>query len=279
MDVEQVLRGGEGFWDEFPAHTNDEMDRILGDLFAPDALRDEVESLVSKDPARDSGADAPVVKERIRHRPRSRFTNAMAKLTETMPVWWEDLDCSTRANAAMAWMGSIFTGSGAKLGGVTETTCGGEGGRELQRLPLVQVWFSSEEGRRWLWVCPELLAHLQAVRLFRPMGEALLGSLRAKARLWAVEKSLPMDSLVAFLPGTLALAVTPTPDEVVALGSLRGSAGQWSVDVLGAFARGKLQASSRGGSWWDVLRPSLRFGGTRGSFLSGAGCAPLTLPA
>lgn len=227
-----------------------------------------------KEPATPSVA-AEAVKPQLRLRKRGRLTHALERLGDVLPAWWEDLGSATPALRARSWIESHLKDSGAKVGlNSANMSCGGV---ELPKgaIPAVQVQFSSEEGTRWLWVCPGLLAHLYTVRLFRPMSEALLGSLRAKARLWAKEVELPVEHLARCLAGTLVLAMLPVPDEVTSLGALRGAAGQWSADVLGSLRKGELRATSRGGSWWDVLRPSLRFGGTRGTFSGGVGCAPI----
>lgn len=261
-------------WDEFPPHTGEVHFDLLGSLFAPLSRLDDVEEPVYKDLACDERANESLVSS-LRLRPRSRLTRDLARLGAALPGWWEDLPGSTAAGRALGWLESSLKDTGAKVCGTTDIVGSGEGGR--RSFTGVRVLFSSEEGTRWLWVLPELLAHLTVYRLFRPMSDALLGSLRAKSRLWALEAGLPVESLARILPGTLSLALLPGPDEVVALGALRGSAGQWSTEVLGALSKGTLQATGRGGSWWDVLRPSLRFGGTRGRFTGGAGCAPLRL--
>jgi hypothetical protein len=278
-DITELLDTHEDFWAEMPPPSSVEANsELIGFLFAPDARSPDVgfEDVKERGTA-GLPANLGFVTGSLRLRRRGRLTNALAKAAESLPIWWEDLDCSTPAAAALRWMESHLKDSGAKVGVASDVgLLEGEG---LRSLPVVQVHFSSEEGSRWLWVCPELLAHLFVVRLFRPVSEALLGSLRSKARLWSKEIGLPAESLARFLPGTLSLALLPTPDEVVAVGALRGSAGQWSTEVLGALSRGNLQASNRGGSWWDVLKPSLRFGGTRGEFLGGEGCSPLRLAA
>lgn len=275
-------------WDVCPPRSTNDHEDLLGRLFSPDAVvtaaflvgvvPDDWEEVEDKEPARpaEQTAEGGALPQRLRRR--GVYTNTLAKLADSLPVWWEDLDCTSPARAAMRWMESHLRDSGVEVGVTSNTTCAGKEDVRVD-LPLVQARFSSEEGGRWLWVCPSLLAHLTTVRLFRPASEGLLASLRAKSRLWAVEKGITVESLVRFLPGTLVLAMLPMPDEVVSLGALRGSAAQWSVDVLGALSRGEARQTSRGGSWWDVLKPSLRFGGTRGTTLGGAGCAPLRLAA
>jgi len=229
----------------------------------------------AKEPGDAGSSDEPLVKV-PRLRARSRQTRELERLAAKLPGWWRDLPGTTPANRSLAWLRSHLADAGAKFHGTVEIVAGEE---DDQHVFLgVRVLFSSEAGSRWLWVLPELLAHLYTTRLFRPMSESLLGSLRAKARLWALEKRLPVEDLARVLAGTLSLAMLPVPDEVAALGALRGSAGQWSAEVLGSLARGELRPTTRGGSWWDVLRPSLRFGrGTRGTYTGGGGCPPLRL--
>lgn len=105
--------------------------------------------------------------------------------------------------------------------------------------PLLQIPFAGDNGDiRFLWVSPELVAALSAVRMFRSASSTLLGSLRGHARRWAEERGINAMDLVRFLPGTLILAMLPMPDEVVAAAALRGAAGRYSVDVLGALESG-----------------------------------------
>lgn len=274
-DVTSLLCvGGEDWWDEVPPHCVRLLSEYVGYFFAPDSRCCDDGDTQYKEPAHGDSADAGLVSS-LRLRRRSRLTRDLERCALALPGWWEDLPGETPARRALRWLESHLCGSGAKVCGTTDIPAGGEDGPRV--LTGVRVLFSSEEGTRWLWVMPELLAHLYTVRLFRPMSESLLGSLRAKARLWAKEVGLPVESLARVLAGTLVLAMLPVPDEVVALGALRGSAGQWSVDVLGALSKGQLKPTARGGSWWDVLRPSLRFGGTKGTFLGGSGCDPLRL--
>lgn len=257
-----------------------ELSDVQGCVFAPHSDASERACREYKEPAGGVTAEPVTGYDGLRLRARGRHTNALARCGVELPGWWEDLTGTlTPARRALAWLESHLKDSGAKVGVVQLAKCTvTEEEPKPRALPVVQVLFSSEEGDRWLWVAPELLAALNTVRLFRPAAEGLLASLRGKARLWAERRGVPVESLSRVLPGTLCLALLPSPDEVVAVGALRGSAAQWSVDVLGALAKGVARRTHRGGSWWDVLRPSLRFGGTRGSVLGGAGCAPLTLP-
>jgi hypothetical protein len=63
---------------------------------------------------------------------------------------------------------------------------------------------------------------------------------------------------------------------VAAVSAIRGEAGRWSADVLGAFSKGI--AKEKTSSWWEVLRPSLRFFGPQPGVLT-AGVHQLSLPA
>nr|QHD64839.1 ORF-B [Erysiphe necator umbra-like virus 2] len=220
----------------------------------------------------------PFVVRGVRLRPRSRQTANLEYLGRTVSRWWRDLPGASPAQVALAWIESQYAGTGLKVGSTHQIPASlrGEGDSPL---PAVQVHFSSEEGERWLWVAPELTAYLFNYRLYRPISDSLLASLRSRARLWAEDNGVSVMDLARVLPGSLMLACTPTPDEVVSLGALRGSAAQWSREVLGALSKGKAMPTTRGGSWWDVLKPSLRFGGTQGSILGGAGCAPINMVA
>lgn len=219
---------------------------------------------------------AVVGHDSTRLRRRGAKTNALERLAGRLGFWWEDLVADSPATRARLWLDAAYAKSGVKFGLESESTVEADG--VSGTVSVVQALFSSEEGSEWLWFCPELLAYLSNIRLFRPVSEMLMASLKSKARLWAREKGMSDMTLASVLPATVVLACVPTPAEVISVGSLRGSAGQWSVEVLGALSAGRLVASTRGGSWWDVLRPSLRFGGTKGSVLGGRHCPQLQAP-
>lgn len=216
----------------------------------------------------------------LRLRPRGKMTRSLALAAAKAPCWWKDLAGASGARAALSWLESHLQDSGVKLGmsNLVETNTD-EGNRGT--LVVSQALFSSEEGSRWLWICPELLAALHTVRVFRPVSESLIASLRSRARHWAKERGLSVLDLTRVLAGTLVLAALPMPDEVVALGALRGSAAQWSSDVLGSLLAGKATPTNRGLGWADVFRQPLRNilgGGTKGSVLGGAGCTAIQMP-
>lgn len=218
---------------------------------------------------------------RSRLRPRGRFTASLQQVGRGLRGWWRDLSTSD-ARLAVAWLESHLGDSGAKMGADRPVKCQSVGDKEQPDVTIVECQFASEEQTRWLWVCPELIAHLHTLRLFRPVSESLLSSLRARARLWAKERGISTMDLSRFMVGSLVLSSLPMPDEVVALGALRGSAGQWSNDVLGAFAAGTLRATKRGTGWGDVFRKPvaslLGLRRLRGSTLGGPGCGPLAMP-
>lgn len=220
----------------------------------------------------------PFVVRGVRLRPRSKETAALESLGKVLNRWWKDLPGATPAQVALAWLDSQYGDSGLKVGATRQIPAKLEGQAD-RPVPVVQAHFSSEEGERWLWVCPELIAYLHNYRLYRPASETVLASLRSRARLWAEDAGVSNMDLARVLPGSLMLALVPTPDEVVSLGALRGTAARWSVEVLGALNKGRAQAATGGGSWWDVLKPSLRFGGTQGSITSGVGCGAIQLSA
>lgn len=216
----------------------------------------------------------------LRLRRRGKATVALQRMGEALPGWWrEGLTGCSGARIALSWIEDHLRDSGVKLGRVGHASTKEKEGAGAPVFG-VQALFESEEGSRWLWLCPELVAHLYLYRAYRPVSEMVLSSLRSRARLWAEERGLSAFDLARFLAGSLMIAMLPTPDEVVSLGALRGSAAQWSVDVLGALKAGRAVPTSRGMGWADVFKPFLRFGaGTKGSVLGGAGCGSITMPA
>jgi len=231
-----------------------------------------------KDPVEVETTEDPKPSGVLRLRKRGRATRSLQRVGETLPGWWRDLTGKSGARAALSWFESHHQDSGVKAGLTRSVPAVVVDDVAQPDVTMLQVHFSSEEGRRWLWVCPELIAELHLVRLFRPIGEGLLASLRSRSRLWAKQRGLSVMDLSRVLAGSLVLAALPQPDEVVALGALRGSAGQWSTDVLGALSKGRAQPTTRGGSWWDVLRPAFRFGnGLKGTTLGGEGCPAITM--
>lgn len=257
-----------------PAWTDFCLER-LGQVFC--SSNELLVSAGLKDSAALGGDAEPGVGDsRLRLRRRGRLTNVLESLAARSPGWWSDLTGGAATGTPAAWLYSYLESTGVKVGSgiLKEISCGGDN----PSLHAVSIPFRSDEGSRLLWVCPELVAALAAVRIFRPLTEALVASLRSRSRLWAEERGLNVMDLVSVMPGSLALACLPMPDEVVALGSLRGAAGRWSVDVLGAFAKGTLKSPSGGGQWWRVLKPLLRFGGPREGVLDGRGAGPITIP-
>lgn len=112
--------------------------------------------------------------------------------------------------------------------------------------PLLSLPFVGDNGQvRSLWVCPELLAELVKVRMFRSATSVLLGSLRGHSRRWAEEHGIDTMDLVRFMPGTVVLAMLPMPDEVTAVAALRGSAARWSTQVLGSLEDGVSRAADQ----------------------------------
>jgi len=231
------------------------------------------------------GLEATKPKKRLlwsRLRKRGAETRRLQALSAAAPGWWEDLPGNSPARRAIAFISALGKGAGVKLGANSLIQAEmDDKGNARTPLSVVRAEFSSEEDTRGLWVCPELLAHLLSVRLFRPISESVLASLRSRSRLWAKERGIGVMELVSFLPATLVWASLPMPDEVVALGALRGSAGQWSSEVLGALAKGQARPTSRGTGWVDVLANPLRAllgGGTKGSVLGGKSCATIQMP-
>lgn len=223
---------------------------------ARQALRDLLADEVDKDPVVEtSTTELASGSCKLRLRPRGAFTRSLEEEVRRS-TWWSDLGGGA-LNPAKAWLDSYFGESGVKTSGKVKLLSWVDGERPRSTW-VMSVRFSSENGTSDLWVSHELLAALTAVRVFRPISEGLLASLRSRARLWAEEISLPVVDLVRFLPGTLTLACLPMPDEVLAVGALRGSAAAWSADVLGALGVGVAKGPSRVlSSWWAVLKPAL----------------------
>jgi len=220
------------------------------------------------------GPELGPVEAKLRLRRRGVFTRNLEGAVKRAG-WWSDLSqaCDTPARA---WLDSYFSGSGVKADGSAKELHW-QDGEKSRSLWVVGVKFSSENGSKELWVSADLLASLSVVRMFRPMTEGLLASLRSRARLWAEDIGMSALDLVRVLPATLALACQPMPDEVLATAAFRGSAAAWSSDVLGALGKGLAKGPSASlTSWWGVLKPCLG-GGTRTS-PTRAGCA-LRMPA
>ncbi|WAP48697.1 hypothetical protein [Phoma matteucciicola RNA virus 2] len=179
----------------------------------------------------------------FRLRKRGRLTRAL-EAAVTCTTWWKDLSGAGACSPARAWIDSYLSETDARV--VNEKTLvipAKEEGAKDRSLQLVQMPFENGNAKRALWVCPELVSKLVAVRLFRAPSASLLASLRSRARLWADEVGVDAMDLARFLPGSVVLAVLPSPDEVAAVGALRGVAGRWGADVLGPLAQGRLVAN------------------------------------
>lgn len=223
-----------------------------------------------KDPVPETSDTEPASGvSRLRLRPRGAYTKSI-EAEVLRSTWWSDLGRGA-LNPAKAWLDSYFGGSGAKTTGLVKELSWVDGDR-TRSLWLTAVRFCSENGSSDLWVSHELLASLVTVRMFRPITEGLLASLRSAARLWAEDIGMPKLDLVRLMPGTLVLSCLPMPDEVVAAGALHGVAAAWSSDVLGALGKGVARGpSSVLSSWWAVLKPSL--GGETKKSPTSAHCA------
>jgi len=153
--------------------------------------------------------------------------------------------------------------------------------------PVHTVWVPFSIGRnggnegdiRALQVSPELVAELAKRRMFRSVTSVLLGSMRGRALIWANERGVSVMDLVRIMPGSIALAMLPMPDEVTALGALRGAAGVWSVAVLGALEQGRLVSAPRLPLGNYLRRPLSWVFGTRDTRVLAPGVDTLTLPA
>jgi len=208
---------------------------------------------VKKERALCAVSDAPQILGHylgMRLRRRGRLTNALEQAMTGSISRWKDLTDGT-ASPARAWISGYCQGSLSKMSAGEDITGHVKDGekRVHNRFSTVWVPFSiggnggNEGDVRALQVCPELVAELVKRRMFRSVTSVLLGSLRGRAVIWADEKGVSAMDLVRILPGTIALAMLPMPDEVTALGALRGSAGVWSAGVLGDLERGKLTSA------------------------------------
>jgi len=204
-----------------------------------------------------SGADMPKSGANPRLRKRGRLTNQLAVLgSQLSRGWWRDLPSSSDATLGMNFL-MKFCAPGTKLGVVNQVRV--VRGEAQGLAAVVEVLFSSENGTRPLWVCPELVASLFTVRCFRPVDAGLLASLRSRARLWARDVQMSDLDLAFILPGSVMLAALPQPDEVVALGALRSSAAVFSATALRGLEDGTVSRSVPARSLWGTLR--IIFGG------------------
>jgi len=184
----------------------------------------------------------------LRLRKRGRLTNALETATARSTRRWKDLPGSGES-PARAWLRGYGAGSLPKMSAGEDILGVIKADGEVDKcnaFPTVWIPFSvggngGEEGEvRALQVCPHLVAELAKRRMFRSVTSVLLGSLRGRAVMWADEEGVPAMDLVRVLPGSVALALLPMPDEVTALGALRGAAGVWSAGVLGQLEQGRL---------------------------------------
>lgn len=165
-------------------------------------------------------------------------------------AWWTD--GSHNQASAKDWIDWHYRSCGVKVLGETKIINSPSEGETPHSFSLALV--SIAKGGS-LWVCLDLLARLIAVRMFRPITEGLLASLRGRARLWAESNGIAVTDLVQFLAGTLTLALLPGNGEVAAMRAMRGVGYQWSSDVLGAFSKGIIKEPT---APWLGLRDVLR---------------------
>jgi len=219
--------------------------------------REDKERAVEPEAAGAGGADMPTSGSSTRLRKRGRLTNQLAVLgSQLSRGWWRDLPSSSDASLGMNFL-LKFCAPGTKLGVVNQARV--VRGEAQGLTAVVEVLFSSENGARPLWVCPELVASLFTVRCFRPVDAGLLASLRSRARLWARDLQMSDLDLAFILPGSVMLAALPQPDEVVALGALRSSAAVFSATALRGLEDGVVSRSVPSRTLWGALR--IIFGG------------------
>jgi len=224
---------------------------------------------------KDSAGKASPAEPKTRHfgfrlRPRGALTRSL-EATAKASVWWRDLHTSgSSTSTARAWLDSLFEGTGVEaLGEAKQVECASSDSGEPRCVNMIRVVVRGTSGRngdlRQLWVCPELVAELTAVRVFRPLSEVLLATFRGRARRWAVEQGLPVMDLVHCLPGSLLLSALPFVGEVAAVEAMAGRGMQWSARHLGALANGQVIARvvPRWLSWLGISgeRDAGAFGG------------------
>jgi len=235
---------------------------LLARLYAPEAqpwgdydhagcwMRGRSVSKESGDETESSGG--PIARA-PRWRKRGKLTRSLAVLgSELRRGWWRDLpESGSPAQDGMNFLVK-FLAPGTKLGVVNQVCVVRDDVPE--RLPIVEVQFSSENGTRNLWVSPGLVASLFTVRCFRAVDEGLLASLRSRARLWARDQGMSDMDLAFILPGSVMLAALPQPDEVLAVGALRSSAAVWSSKVLRGLSNGVAASYAPNRSFMGTLR-------------------------
>lgn len=186
----------------------------------------------------------------LRLRRRGRLTNCLERAMKDSNSRWSDL-AGAGLSPAHAWLQAFGHGALPKMS-AGEDIIGEELNEDgdLKRthvVPTVWVPFGRDNGTgsiRTLLVAPELVAELTTRRLFRSPTSVLLGSLRGRAVMWGREKGVSAMDLVRIMPGSIVLSLLPMHDETAAVQALRGSAGRWGVEVLGALEKGTLRSPS-----------------------------------
>jgi len=241
-----------------------------------------------KEPGCSSGkqsAERTSLRLGFRLRKRGRLANCLAHALDVSQGRWKDLAETGIQSRARAWLSGYMHSTGHGQIEPGELIFGGikkQDGESAKTTLTSTVWvpFVGDNGHvRALLVAPELVAELAKKRIFRSMTSVLLGSLRGRACIWADERGISAMDLVRILPGSIALAVLPMPDECVALSSLRGTAGVYSSTVLARLEQGKLTSPNvaplgtylRGPLAWCFKQVNTR--------LLAPGVGTLTLPA
>lgn len=209
-----------------------------------------------KEPGVVVASESPKRRWGFRLRPRGKLTN-FCEHSCRRTAWWRDLRTSLGpvGSPARAWLESCYEDSGVELVGTgKKVACAPAEDGTTRLLHTMQILVRPDTGRlagsRGLWVIPELVAELAAVRMFRPFSETLLASLRGRSRRWAEDVGLPTMDLVRCLPGSLLLALLPGKDEVAAVEAMAGVGFQWSVKHLGPLAKGTVLSRVGGGLAW-----------------------------
>jgi len=218
-------------------------------LFTEDTLS----GTVYKEPA--ISRPSPFSSQGFRLRPRGRLTRSLQVLGQCFEGWWRDLPGYTAAEIGRKWL-YTYLGAGVKLGKSHPIGLSAEG--ESACAVEVVLEHATPAGQ-CLWICPELVASLSCVRVFRGLSATLLPSLRSRARLWAKDKGMSDLDLSFVLPGSCALAVLPGRNEVAAVSLLGTDAARWGVATYGQLDSGRVDLRGVNLGFWGSLRRALRW--------------------
>lgn len=238
----------------------------------PDYWRNQALALAMREINRGAGErfSSPMAMG-LRLRPRSRLTHAMRALCGLTPN-----NSSTIRDALFGrWVPDLTTGSGLLSRVMLDELLSGRasvfGGGRLQSERENDdgeresfVWANVDFNGRAMFVCPELLAKLQAYVAFRPRDYDLLLSLRTRAMEWCKGHHLGSVNTALLLPGTVACAMMLSQNEETAISMLKTREVLYSRLVTESLKNG-VNVSR----WPNVMRQLFPWRTTSGGF---AGC-------